>query len=463
MLPPLRPFNAPDWDPPAQKPGKPELILHIGQSKTGTSSIQRVLGARRAELAALGVCYPASPGWANHGMLPASLVAPEALGHFNPALWDGMGAEARLARFRREFAAEMGSLPDNTRLVILSAEQCSGLLSTRDSIARLRDLVAPFAGRIRVVIYLRRQDAHFASGYTQALRVAQMSPPGLPPYGPDRLPHYDYAALLDNWAAIFGDAAIEPRIFERASMVNGDAVDDFLALAAIPLVVPSDDPDRYSNLSVTPAAIDLMRRMGEAMRATPEGLSPASPAWRRFVTAVSDAMPGPGWRPAPAEAAAFLARYAAVNEATRRRWFPARPSLFAEMPVAPKGIETEGAEPAEAPPAPIDTEAALGAACTLLLHEMKSTAQREAQLLVQQGRLLDRLGEEAPAANAYRAAIRVVPDHPVAQARLAEIALAAGDVAGAEAHHAVLLRSHPNHPQTQRLGRLLGRTGTAPP
>jgi hypothetical protein len=461
MLPPLRPFNAassaPSWDPPASGPDRPELILHIGQSKTGTSSIQRVLGARRADLAALGICYPASPGWANHGMLPASLVAPETLGHFNPALWDGMGAEARLARFRREFAAEMGSLPDKTRLVILSAEQCSGLLVTRDAIARLHDLVAPYAGRIRVVMYLRRQDAHFASGYTQALRVAQISPPGLPPYGPDRLPHYDYATVLDDWAAIFGDAAIEPRIFERASMVNGDAVDDFLALAGVPLVVPSDDQDRYSNLSVTPAAIDLMRRFGEAMRGTPEGLSAASPLWRRFVAAVSDAMPGPGWKPAPAEAAAFLARYAAVNEATRRRWFPGRPSLFAEMPVgAPDGTSV-------AESAAIDPDAALDAACTLLLHELTSAAQREAQLLVAQGRLLDRLGDEAAAAHAYRSATHAVPDHPVAQARLADIALAAGDVAAAEAHHAVLLRRHPDHPQTQRLGRLLARTTAARP
>lgn len=461
MLPPLRPFNAPVLAPPpaaahleapAPEPGRPELILHIGQSKTGTSSIQRVLGARRAQLMAMGVCYPASPGWANHGMLPASLVAPDQLGHFNPALWDGMGAEARLARFRREFAEEMAALPATTRLIILSAEQCAGLLATQEAIARLRDLVAPLAGRIRVVMYLRRQDAHFASGYTQALRVAQISPPGLPPYGPDRLPHYDYATLLDNWAAVFGDAAIEPRIFERGSMLNGDAVDDFLALAGIDLAVPPDDADRHSNLSVTPAAIELMRRMGEAMRDTPEGLSAASPLWRRFATAVSDAMPGPGWKPPPAEAAAFLARYAAVNEATRRRWFPDRPALFTDIPTAAP------AEGPPAPPPPIDTEAALEAACTLLLHEMKGTAQREAQLLVAQGRLLDRLGEDGPAANAYRAAIRAVPDHPVAQARLADFALAAGDVATAAAHHAVLLRSHPGHQLTQRLGRLLAGT-----
>ena len=435
------------------RPVVPELILHIGQSKTGTSSIQRVLGARRAALAALGVCYPSSPGWANHGMLPASLVPLDMLGHFHPNLWEGMGPEARLARFRREFAAEMAALPANTRLVVLSAEQCGGLLSTREAIGRLRDLLAPLAARIRVVMYLRRQDSHFASGYTQGLRVAQIGPPTLPRVGPERLRHYDYAAQLDDWAAVFGEAAIEPRIFERGRLLNGDVVDDFLALAGIPLAVPADDPDRQSNLSLTPGAIDLVRAMGGALKAGPGGLSAASPLWRRFIASVSDALPGSGWKPAPAEAAAFLARFEVVNETVRRRWFPDQPTLFAEAPPAP----APGAAPA--PPPPIDTAAALEAACALLVHEIRAAAEREANQLATNGRLLDRLGESGPALNSYRAALRAVPDHPVAQQRLGEAALAAGDRAAAEAHLAVLRRAHPDHALTERLAKLLARPG----
>lgn len=429
---------------------KPDFILHIGQSKTGTSSIQRVLGAHRAALAALGVCYPASPGWANHGMLPASLVPLSRLGQFNPALWDGIGAEARLAQFRREFAAEMAALPASTRLVILSAEQCGGLLTTAEDIGRLRDMLAPHAARIRVAAYLRRQDQHLASSYTQALRVAAIHAPSLPQLGPDRMPHYDYATMLESWAAVFGADAMLVRVFERGRMVNGDAVDDFLALCQVPLVVPPDHPDRQSNLSVTPAAIDLLRGMGERLKARPEGLKASSLLWRRFTAAVSDSLPGRGWRPHPAEAAAFMARFAEVNEAARRRWFPDQTSLFAPV----EAVETAG--PPQAGPPAIDRAAALEAACAVLEHVLNQSAQREANQLTLAGRLHERLGETGPARNAFRAALRAMPDQPVAHQHLAEAALHAGNRAGAAAHLAVLRRAHPDHAATRRVAKLLG-------
>ena len=429
---------------------KPEFIVHIGQSKTGTSSIQRVLGGQRAALAKLGICYPTSPGWANHGMLPASLVPLSRLGHFNPALWEGIGAEARLAQFRRDFAAEMAGLPATTRLVILSAEQCGGLLTTEEEIGRLRDLLAPLASRIRVVIYLRRQDQHVASSYTQALRVAAIQAPSLPQQGPDRLPHYDYGRLLDRWANVFGAEAMVVRVFDRARLVNGDAVDDFLALCEAPLAVPPDHPDRQSNLSVTPAAIDLLRAMGERLKARPEGLTAASLLWRRFTGAVSDALPGRGWQPHPAEAAAFLARFAEANEAVRQRWFPDQPSLFSPITVPPDALP-----PPPGPP-PIDRAAALEAACQVLEDQLDAAARREADQLVQIGRLHERLGEAGPAANAFRAALRGVPDHPLAHQHLAEAAIRAGRREAAAPHLAVLRRAHPDHAATRRIAELLG-------
>jgi tetratricopeptide (TPR) repeat protein len=435
---------------------KPDLILHIGQSKTGTSSIQRVLGARRAALAAERVCYPRSPGYANHGLLPASLVPVEMLGHFHPNLWEGAGPEARLARFRREFADELAQLPADTRLIVLSAEQCGGLLTTPDDVGRLRDMLAPHVGAVRVVMYLRRQDSHFASGYVQALRVAHIGAPVLPQAGPEQIRHYDYAAILDLWAGVFGDAAIQPRLFERACLRNGDVVDDFLHLAGIAMTVPPDDPDRMANQSLTPGGIDLVRAVGQAMQASPGGLAASSPLWRRFVDAANAALPGQGWKPAPAEAAAFLARFSAVNEAVRRRWFPDRPALFADAPRVP---------PAErpAPPPPIDTAAALDAAVTLLLAELNAASQREAALHTNIGRLLEKLGEHEHALGAWRAAIRAVPDHAPAQFRLAEAALAAGDRKTAEGHLAVLQAAHPDHALTQRLARRIARPEHAKP
>ncbi len=428
---------------------RPDLILHIGHSKTGTSSIQRVLGARRDALLELGVCYPRSPGHANHGLLPASLVPVSMLSHFNPALWEGVGPEARLARFRREFAAELAALPPQTRRIVISAEQCGGLLTTKETVSALREMLAPHAERITVVMYLRRQDGHAASSYTQSLRIAHIRPPALPAGGPERLPQYDYAATLDLWASVFGEEAIRPRIFERAAMKNGDAVDDFLDLCDIPLVVPVDDPDRQANVSIAPEGLSLMLAMGTHLQqALPGGLTPSSSLWRRFSAAVGEALPGRGWRPSAAEAQEFVSRFARTNEAVRRRWFPERPSLFS--------TEFEGGAGSGALPA---AEGTLAAACRLLTSELQAAAEREASQLTQIGRLQAQAGDARAARAAFRAALRADPSHRVALMRLAELDIAEGDRAGAEAHLAALRRIDPAEPAIGRLERRLGPAG----
>jgi predicted Zn-dependent protease len=107
----------------------------------------------------------------------------------------------------------------------------------------------------------------------------------------------------------------------------------------------------------------------------------------------------------------------------------------------------------------MDLAAALDAACTLILREAEAALKREAHTMVQVGRLHDRLNEPDHARNAYRAALRSEPTHPIAHARLADIAVAAGDRQAALAHLAVLQRAHPEHPQTKRLTRVLGEKG----
>jgi predicted Zn-dependent protease len=139
----------------------------------------------------------------------------------------------------------------------------------------------------------------------------------------------------------------------------------------------------------------------------------------------------------------------------RRRWFADRPSLFAPIPAA------EGAAPGAGAAPPIDRTAALEAALTLIRRETEDSMAREAQLQAQIGRLRERLGEHDGARAAWRAAIRAQPDHPMAQQRLAEAALATGDRATAEAHLAVLRAAHPAHPLTQRVARMVAKATTA--
>jgi hypothetical protein len=436
---------------------RPNLILHIGHSKTGTSSIQRCLGARRDALLDEGVLYPSSPGGANHGLLPASLVPVRRLKGFNPALWEGLGPEGRLDKFRRDFIAEMSDLDPRVRTIIISAEQCGGLLTNVEDITKLRDLLAPYVGDVRVVMYLRRQDQHYASSYTQALRVATIRPAALPDPATASLAFYDYAALLGRWAEVFGEAAIFPRVFERGALLDGDAVDDFLAFCGLALRVPKDDPDRQSNQSISPEGLALVRVMGARLdRSLDGGLGPDNLLWRRFVQLVSDALPGKGWRPSPAESAAFQAYYKDSNETVRRRWLPERETLFDESDLV-------GAEPqaAAAPPAD-DSAAALDAACALVLREIDTARRRDAEQALRVGRLQEKLGERAAARSSYVAALRYLPEHADAHFSLGQLDVSEGDLPSAEARLEALLRLDPDNPLVERLGRRLKAARKAP-
>ncbi len=425
-----------------------EIILHIGVMKTGTSSIQRVLAGHREALAARGIAYPRSPGNANHGLLAAALVPDQMrIGHVNPAVWEGMPPERRIAQFRREFADEMAALPQGVTRILFSAEQMSGWLIEDASVAALRDLLAPHGERFRVILYLRRQDSLAASAYNQNLRVGGLQPPSLRGTAPA---FYDYAALLDRWARIFGEDAIRPRIFEREAMAGGDVVEDFLATAGMDLPVAPDDPGREANQSISLAGQALMRAVGEVV-ARESGAGPIDgPLWRRFAQTVTDAVPGKGWRPPREEAAAFLARFAAGNEAVRRRWFPGRETLFT----------TDLAELPETEIVPTPGEV-LDAACKVLVREFREGVQREIAALLQQARLQRRLGDAPAARAALQRAVQRDPDHLQARLKLIEVLIEQGALDLAREHLAIAAARAPEDDGVQRWSRRLRKAAEA--
>lgn len=310
---------------------KPECLLHIGHSKTGSTSIQNAFAAHRESLAVRGVCYPKSPGWSNHALIP-SAAAPLPLRErgIHPAFWAGLPPGDRIERFLTEFPSEMATLPDSVRTVVMSSEQCIYILPDIASIERLASFLEPHFSRIRIVVYLRRQDTHFASAYTQKLRDGVVDMPRLPSEGAERA-EYDYAALLWRWAKVFGVEAVVPRLFDRAELVGGDVIDDFLSLCDAAGAVPPDSEWRASNPSTDAVGQALMVAVGKAMmgRATGGGTaSLANPVWRHFTEMMTDERPGRGWQPPAEMARAFVERFAEGNEWIRERWFADRPSLF---------------------------------------------------------------------------------------------------------------------------------------
>lgn len=173
-------------------------------------------------------------------------------------------------------------------------------------------------------MYLRRQDQQSVSLYSTRLRrgasARLLSTP------------YDYARALTNWAEVFGRAAVTPRIYERASLVDGDAVADFIAAAELAAAGVPPPGKRDSNPSLQAPAQELLRLVGEAIDPESAGMQALlkSTPYRVMRNLLELRFQGTGRLPARAEAIAFYETCRESNERVRREWFPDRPTLFAE-------------------------------------------------------------------------------------------------------------------------------------
>ena len=341
-----------------------QAIIHIGTTKTGTTSIQRVLGRNRAILPEQGVCYPSTPGVTEHVKLHVML--------FKRRL-DARGLKGRneprrgalgLDEFPSLFEQEMRSLPAAVKRVIFSEERLS-ILRARDEIQALKDFLAPYFDDFKIVVYLRSQDSYLASRYSELLRVGTMDGPDNIVATPERLAPYDYLALIDRWAAVFGASAMVPRLYERGAAKTFDSVDDFLSVCGLSLPVPPDDPSRLRNPSMSYAGQQLMLRMATLVKESGDERL-RSTVWFEVSAAVTAGMPGQGWLPTRDEAAAFMKRFEAGNEAIRQRYFPERKTLFAD------GSARFPLEPMQ-----VDDKELLNAACLAFFNAASRAAAKE--------------------------------------------------------------------------------------
>ncbi len=306
-----------------------EAIIHIGTPKTGSTSLQQVLRTRRRDILAQGAMFPRSPG-PGSGSIHRFLTYAAEGGKYRPAdeSWEGVPPEQRLAQFFAEFAAEMAACPAHVDRVIFSHELMSGALQTRAQIDRLRDILAPYFTRFRIVVYLRRQDTLLASQYSQVLRKGMLNDPSTLFSNENNLKVHQYDKLLAAWAEVFGETAIVPRIYERGPQGNFDSAADFLAVCGLSLTMEGEDHRR--NSSINTAGQVLLRQIGLILQQRDGPRIANNPDWRAAKRAINRALTGAGWTPTRDEAMAFMVQYAAGNEAVRRRYFPDRASLFSD-------------------------------------------------------------------------------------------------------------------------------------
>lgn len=212
-----------------------EIIIHLGDTKTGSTAIQTCLADGGYELPAGRIVYPAR---FNHIPLAHSLSD-------NPAM--AQDKRYMVPRFAKVVAAFATS---NADWGVISAE-----VFEFTSPVRLKEALDQFfpgyKGRIRLVAYVRPHHSKVVSAFAeQVKKTGQPQTMEVLFNKRFRNEQLSYHKRFSQWRAVFGDA-FTLRPFVREHLVQGDVVADFLSfVTGSQDVTVTKVPQLNSSLSV---------------------------------------------------------------------------------------------------------------------------------------------------------------------------------------------------------------------
>lgn len=184
-----------------------QIIFHIGQQKTASSTIQKFLAHNRKELAAQKVLYPRALGEAKANLITDLVTNKLSL---------AAARETILANLRAEFSG-------NYTRALLSNENLFGGKKTP---RLMKEMFEQYATSWRVLCYLRRPDEHVVSQYQQGVKGPYVGTFDSFLEGKLHSDYYHYAQRVERWARVFGKDAVEVRVFHRKTL-RGSPIEDF--------------------------------------------------------------------------------------------------------------------------------------------------------------------------------------------------------------------------------------------
>jgi hypothetical protein len=365
----------------------------------------------------------------------------------------GLPVTSRIDEFWAGFDRSMTELEPEIGTVILSAERFSTHLNTPEKITQFRDAMAPYFGEFKIVAYIRRQDAHATSSYSQMLRFGIIQDPSLVQKGSRYAQLYDYAALLGNWSGVFGEAAVVPRIFERTSMRDGDVLADFLDVCGLGDAQLPKPRAPVRNQSMDLQGQTLLLAVGRLLQQQNGTEKVGGKLWDELTGVVSHCCPGQGWRPSQAQAKAFMEQYEASNESVRQRWFTDRETLFdPDYSKLPDDIVT------------LDQQPSLELASRIILESLRHGLHVDSKARLSRAELSLERGDTDKAAVQLQKAVNLNGSNLKARLALARHMAAAGDTTAAVHQAEAIMAARPTHKAARKfLKQLKAEANTSPP
>ena len=299
-----------------------EAILHIGAEKTGTTSIQVTLHRNRERLAAQGFHHSLALGQVRNIDLAVFCESDDAMDDLRRSLLDG--DIKALPRYRERLVKRFDDeiAQSEARTLIVSNEHLQSRLIGDEEKRNLLKFTQRCADKIRVIVYLRRQDQMAVSLHSTRFKSGEWGFDDMFPEGTTY--YYQFDELVKGYIRVFGRDAVTVRIFEPDSMLDGDAVADFLSLCGVAKTEGWITVGR-GNESLRPEAQYFFSIMNKINSRFVDG----RPARTRIDYGnLYSLYAGKGYQPSRARAEEFYSRYHEGNEWVRREFFPERPTLF---------------------------------------------------------------------------------------------------------------------------------------
>jgi hypothetical protein len=212
---------------------RPQLLLHIGQHKTGSKALQAFLACHQESLREIGVCYPLDPQ-------PVDNSTAYGFSHFRlyKLLRDGLDPHPFLS------AADAACRAAGARYLVLSAEDLIDMQSAHEtaiSLDRIRQAARALSESaerlgydLRVVVYLRRQDHLLGAHYIQYIKGSSSNDMEMAEFARAIAPRLDSSGSVAIWEEL-GRDRIQVRPYERNFMPGGVVADFFKEVLDLPV------------------------------------------------------------------------------------------------------------------------------------------------------------------------------------------------------------------------------------
>lgn len=309
------------------------LYLHIGTPKTATSSIQKFLAQNREVLESKGYVFPKS----QHRYLN---VNSRRNGHF-------LVQKVEKREGGRDHELEKQYLQEGYDLivdefqtydhVILSDESIwyASSYSRKDLFADLKKQADANGYRVKIVVYLRRQDTFFLSRWNQVVKqnIGAGSVLSCDEYISKTLKKdgkiLNYAQKLDQIADIFGMENMVVRRFEPSSWIDGSIIHDFMQAIDLPITEEFTELEKDANFRLGKNETEIKRIVNTVPDLSREEISYFGKKLKDL--SIDGKLEEPSEMLSAEELKEFLAPYEAGNTYVAETYFKDGKPLFSQQ------------------------------------------------------------------------------------------------------------------------------------